>query len=102
MVVLDIDDHDRIPRFAFFDFEDQSKLFVEPHGVLVLPPTLQFLKMERFESIEVSFVFRRADCLHPHSEGSHYAGRKTSRVMDLLIDSLENAVSVSKKQPLSP
>ena len=63
--------------FAYFNkiwgipLDNETPLIVQPHRVLPLTPTLQFLEIESPRGIKGSFVRSCSDLLHPFSIRFH-------------------------------
>ncbi|MGD0942244.1 MAG: hypothetical protein ABR905_21335, partial [Terracidiphilus sp.] len=80
VVVLNADDCDHFIRSCPLEFNNQSPLLVESHGVLMASIPLKFFKMERFQVAEVPFIQSVSNDLNPLAVRRDDGLRKSSVV----------------------
>jgi hypothetical protein len=65
VVVLNADDRDHFIRSCPLEFNNQSPLLVESHGVLMASIPLKFFKMEGLQVAKVPFIQSVSNDLNP-------------------------------------
>ena len=55
-----------------FELHNQPPLVIESHRVLLISAPLKFLKVQRFKSVESSFILGGSYLLHTPPKGFHY------------------------------
>jgi len=69
MIVLNTNDNYRFLWAMTFEFHNQPPLVIESHRVLLISAPLEFLKMQRLESVESSFILDSSYLLHTPPKG---------------------------------
>jgi hypothetical protein len=95
MVIFDRHHSDNVTCVAWLNFQDQSKLAVEPHRPLMFAWALQFFVVQRLEGIKISFIRSRPNQLHPPPESLHQVFCVTSVEAYLFINPVQGSVAVA-------
>src|SRR5687768_16265803 len=68
MIILDTDNHDRLGCALSNQLDNETKLLVHPHGMLVAAPAFEFLVVQTFDLVKIPLIRRGSNREHQITE----------------------------------
>jgi malonyl CoA-acyl carrier protein transacylase len=103
VIIFDVEDNEPIAALFLLDLEYQSKLIVQPDGVLTLPLAFETLEPVRLNGPQCVLVGGLPDGVHSFQERLHQARREQAiSKVRIFIHPLQRLARMAEFHQLSP